>query len=69
MMAIAPMQMRRLMRSTQATRNGGTGNWGQFRYPHSFNGVNNAFNNMPVKEQPLDKDFNAGDAAPLAHRN
>ena len=68
MLAIAPMQMRRLMKlssDTTATRT----NWGQFRYPHSHSGTNNAFNNMPVIEQPLDNNLQAGDAAPLAHRN
>merc|ERR1712083_183561 len=69
MLAIAPMQMRRLMKfsaTAQATR---TGMWAQFRYPHSHSGTNNAFNNMPVEERPLDQEFKAGDEAPLAHRN
>merc|ERR1712083_538687 len=46
MLAIAPMQMRRLMKfsaTAQATR---TGMWAQFRYPHSHSGTNNAFNYM-----------------------
>ena len=67
MMAIAPMQMRRLYKvSTQATR---TGHFGQFRYPHSHSGTNNAFNNMPQIEQPRKEDFQVGDHAPLAHTN
>ena len=69
MLAIAPMQMRRLYKfsaTTQATR---TGHWGQFRYPHSRSGTNNAFNNMPQVEQPRQEVFQVGDSAPLAHNN
>ena len=68
-MAIAPMHMRRLMMGSSASQAARQGGWGTFKYPHSFSGTNNAFNNMPQIEQPLDQDFKAGDKAPLAHRN
>lgn len=35
-----------LQRSSAATRS-----FFQFQYPHSFQGVNNAFNNIPKKDQ------------------
>ena len=70
MMAIAPVQMRRLMRNraiASTTRDGS--NWSQFKYPHSFGGVNPAYNHIPVEEQALQQDKTPGAKAPLAHRS
>ena len=43
----------------------------QFNYPHSFMGVNNAFNNTPTKNQypNIPRDLKPGDQAPAAHQN
>ena len=68
-MAIAPMTMRRLMKNSAQTKAARNGNWAWFVYPHSHTGINPAYNNMPVEERDIDKDFKPGDNPPLAHRN
>ena len=68
MTAIAPMQMRRLMKTTAESAATRTGHYAQFKYPHSHAGTNPAFNNMPVEERELGE-IKPGAEAPLAHRN
>jgi len=43
------VQMRRLVMSSSAVTKGTK--FRNFMFPHSFNGTNNAFNNVPVVEK------------------
>ena len=49
----------------------GTRRMNEFRYPHSFTGVNNSFTNMPSHNvyPEIPRDAHEGDKAHLAHQN
>ena len=62
---LAPSLMRRMYKS-QATTAASRRYW-NFFHPHSFTGMNNAYNNAPTIRPEQKTNFNAGDSAPLAH--
>jgi hypothetical protein len=47
----------------------GRNSWGRFEHPHSYNGVNPAFNNLPEEDrfETILRDMKPGDKPPLAY--
>lgn len=61
---------RKALTSTQAA-SAGRNMWGRFQHPHSYEGVNPSYNNLPQEDrfEEILRDVKPGEKAPLAYQN